>query len=615
MKFRGGRSLIVGLLSAVLCSSPNGSWAMDDPGQITKYFGPVEHVESVAGGSDGAVWFTTSSTIGYVVPGGTPQWFRTDFHPSVIALGPDGDMWVTGHRDSRARVAIVGADENLTEFSVPDGSRGITDMTLGDDGNMWTASSPDGLYQPGAITRVTPDGDVTAFPTGDGQYFGDGSPRSLTAGPDGRVWFIREGHSTRIVAMTTQGVREEYPLPAGYLNAGGLVGGSDGNLWFVAWGLDSEHYGAVVRMQPDGNTRLHPFPAAEASTIVWDSAVGPDGAVWITTTHPNRFTRVEPDGSMAQYSLPDATSGPYPLTAGPDGGMWFTGHELTPTYSGPYVGRVATGIEAQDYAPLLTGSGRVGSLLTCTTKPWPSAWATQMEWVRDGWVMPWSDSGYTPTTADEDHEFYCLDSARREGMLSPLMAFSDAVVVEDPPSVSAISPRAGPLQGGTLVTVRGAGFRPTAQVLIGSRECFDVVDVSATELTCLTPSGEVAGSVDVTVINPSGLSASLPGGFTYQLAPTATPTSTPTVTSAGEATWRSISKRVRTRGVLRMKIEVTAAGTVTVRLSGPATARKTVTLPVGISKVTWRLPKKIDPGRYKASLLLNGSVLTQSGSG
>lgn len=67
------------------------------------------------------------------------------------------------------------------------------------------------------------------------------------------------------------------------------------------------------------------------------------------------------------------------------------------------------------------------------------------------------------------------------------------------------------------VTVTGQGFRPGVTVTIGSQPA-GVVSATTTEIHATIP-GEAAGTVNVTVANSDGTSASLPTAFTYTTGP------------------------------------------------------------------------------------------------
>jgi hypothetical protein len=83
------------------------------------------------------------------------------------------------------------------------------------------------------------------------------------------------------------------------------------------------------------------------------------------------------------------------------------------------------------------------------------------------------------------------------------------------PTITTISPDAGPLAGSTVVTITGSGFKSDATVAFGSLPASSVTVSSATVLTATTPA-HAAGSVDVIVTNADGQSATETGGFTYQ---------------------------------------------------------------------------------------------------
>lgn len=92
---------------------------------------------------------------------------------------------------------------------------------------------------------------------------------------------------------------------------------------------------------------------------------------------------------------------------------------------------------------------------------------------------------------------------------------------EGAPSLTSLSPISGSTAGGTVVTIIGAGFLPNTAVTFGTIASPTVTRVSNTELTAVTPASPV-GVVTVTVRNPDGQSASLPGGFRFVAPPTIT---------------------------------------------------------------------------------------------
>jgi hypothetical protein len=91
------------------------------------------------------------------------------------------------------------------------------------------------------------------------------------------------------------------------------------------------------------------------------------------------------------------------------------------------------------------------------------------------------------------------------------------------PTVSAISPPAGPLSGGTLVTITGTGFIAGATVVFGTMPPTIPTFIDATTIIVVSPpvTSAATTTVDVTVITANGTSpTSLADHFSYEAAPT-----------------------------------------------------------------------------------------------
>jgi hypothetical protein len=82
------------------------------------------------------------------------------------------------------------------------------------------------------------------------------------------------------------------------------------------------------------------------------------------------------------------------------------------------------------------------------------------------------------------------------------------------PTISSVSPNSGPVVGGMVVTITGTGFQSGATVTFGQSPAAAVVFSSATQLLATTPA-HASGVADVTVRNPDGQSATLPGVFVF----------------------------------------------------------------------------------------------------
>ncbi len=80
--------------------------------------------------------------------------------------------------------------------------------------------------------------------------------------------------------------------------------------------------------------------------------------------------------------------------------------------------------------------------------------------------------------------------------------------LQAPASVSSITPTSGPAGGGTTVTLTGTNLQNAAYVLFGGSVASHVVDVSADQVSALSPPGIAGTSVAVQVITPAGTSPS-----------------------------------------------------------------------------------------------------------
>jgi streptogramin lyase len=111
--------------------------------------------------------------------------------------------------------------------------------------------------------------------------------------------------------------------------------------------------------------------------------------VWFTETNGDKIGRITPTGTITEFTIPTANSGPLGIAAGADGKVWFTEN------SGKKVGLVGAGAAAASVrAPRVTGSGRQGTQQVCQGDEW-AQWAGEppsysavafdgYQWLRDG---------------------------------------------------------------------------------------------------------------------------------------------------------------------------------------------------------------------------------------
>ncbi len=102
-----------------------------------------------------------------------------------------------------------------------------------------------------------------------------------------------------------------------------------------------------------------------------------------------------------------------------------------------------------------------------------------------------------------------------------------------PPTVTNLLPTAGPIAGGTSVTITGTSLTGATAVSFGGAAATQVTVVNATAVTATTPA-HAAGTVDVTVTTLGGTSAkSSSDQYTYAAVPTVTSLSPATGPIAG----------------------------------------------------------------------------------
>jgi streptogramin lyase len=158
-------------------------------GSITEF---ATGAGDITGGPDGNLWFTAANKIGRMTTAGVVTEFALPGYGALnIISGPDGNLWYT-RQDKIGRITPDGV---VTEFSaVFSGTTGA--ITAGSDGNLWFTGTRANLDNPSTslevIGRITPVGSITTFVLPDAESH----PTSISAGPDGNIWFTDGGTNT-----------------------------------------------------------------------------------------------------------------------------------------------------------------------------------------------------------------------------------------------------------------------------------------------------------------------------------------------------------------------------------------------------------------------------------
>jgi surface protein len=118
----------------------------------------------------------------------------------------------------------------------------------------------------------------------------------------------------------------------------------------------------------------------------------------------------------------------------------------------------------------------------------------------------------TCTTVAHAAGLYEATVTNNDGQTSTL---TTAFTFIPPPVVFSLDKNTGPLDGGQLITINGAGFVNGTTVEIGGTPCVGIAFVNPTTLTC-TPASNTAGPKTLIVSNPDTQSTSYPGFYTYK---------------------------------------------------------------------------------------------------
>jgi hypothetical protein len=224
-----------------------------------------------------------------------------------------------------------------------------------------------------------------------------------------------------------------------------------------------------------GGTAATAFNVNNDTQIAATSPAGSAGPVDVTVTTPFG-TSVTGGGDTFTYVPQPAVSSVAP-SSGPAGGgtvVTITGTDLTGASAVTFGGTPATSVTVNN-ATQVTATSPAGTGLVDVTV---------------------TTSGGTSATGAADQFTYI-----------------------GPPTVSSVSPSAGPLGGAISVTITGTNFAGATAVSFGGTAASSYHVDTSSQITATSPAG-AAGAVDVTVTTPSGTSSVVGADtFTYEAPP------------------------------------------------------------------------------------------------
>jgi virginiamycin B lyase len=267
-----------------------------------------------------AVWFAYSN--GVARHGATGGLSKYPSGGGILALtvGPDNAIWADRLGDYIYRIATNGTVTNQYWIARNGGPSSIRGIVSGPDGALWFTND----YELG---RISTSGLISHYANG-GLLAG-----GITVGSDGALWYIDLfGHN--IGRRTMGGSVTVYAIPGSTSNGCGycssISAGPDGAVWFTR----SETTKQIGRIDTSGHMTLYSIPTSGAYSITW----GHDGAMWFTDPIGKALGRIDMSGHTTYY-VPSTTSGSYTIgvVSGVDGNPIFTAWDGTRNYVGKIV--------------------------------------------------------------------------------------------------------------------------------------------------------------------------------------------------------------------------------------------------------------------------------------
>jgi virginiamycin B lyase len=273
-----------------------------------------------------------------------------------------------------ALVALVGtaaAEEDLGTATAQ--SIFVDSITAGPDGNVWfTASQPVSGAQ-SVVGKLTPAGDLTEYSV-PGGYAG-----AIEGGPGGDVWFVERA---AIGMVDPEGQFSSFPLPADVGAPKALTVGPEGNLWFAT------SKPAAGFITPAGQITTFPLKSGSLPTSI---AFGAEGDLWFAEPDVARIGRVDRAGRKeTDFTLPGKAR-PNSIALGADGAIWFSDRSaarlgrITPAGKTTFIpvptldatNEVVAGSEGQIW---FTAKNEIGKVAPDGKITWPGCYAESCEY-------------------------------------------------------------------------------------------------------------------------------------------------------------------------------------------------------------------------------------------
>ncbi|HWK25301.1 MAG TPA: hypothetical protein VNS09_01985 [Solirubrobacter sp.] len=251
----------------------------------------------IAGDGPLTVTFSTSGAVGEVGLGGVQSApvaiGGAATAPTVIAAGPDGNLWFVDPANGRLGHTVSGAAPTTLGTALG----GTPSDLVAAGGQVWVVESGSG-----ELDCVTPSGVVTA------QTSGLSHPQAIARANDGALWYAGDGKVARAVppADCSGSIAPTVFDVAGALDVTAAPAGND---VYVATS------GGLVRLTPAGT----PTPVADGALPQVVHA-GAGGVWWIGAGRIGKLV----DGVATEWALPRGFAQPIDFTLAADGSLWYT---------------------------------------------------------------------------------------------------------------------------------------------------------------------------------------------------------------------------------------------------------------------------------------------------
>jgi serine/threonine protein kinase/sugar lactone lactonase YvrE len=120
------------------------------------------------------------------------------------------------------------------------------------------------------------------------------------------------------------------------------------------------------------------FPVPTSGSGPWGITAGPGGNLWFAEYNGNKIGRISPSGTITEFPVPTAGSDPDGITAGPGGNLWFT------EYNGNKIGRISPSGTITEFPVPTAKSGPDG----ITAGPDGNLWFTEYNGNKIGHISP-----------------------------------------------------------------------------------------------------------------------------------------------------------------------------------------------------------------------------------